>query len=241
MVEIKRRAKFFRLVLGNIVICATIAALLFVTVADTSKAGAQSAEPFYSGKSETKVSLMINVYWGTEYIGPMLDIFGRYNIKTTFFVGGSWAVGNTETLKAIYAEGHDIGNHGYYHKDHSKLDVAYNKKEISSAHSAVKDALGIDMTLFAPPSGAFGNATLSAASELGYSTIMWTRDTVDWRDHDADLIVKRAVKNLKGGDLILMHPTDCTLAALERIITAVFSENLRIAPVGEVLKSSIIA
>lgn len=229
-------AKFFRVVLGNIVICATVAALLFVTVT----AGASNAElgadaPYYSGKSDTKVSLMVNVYWGTEYIAPMLDIFSRYNIKTTFFVGGSWAAGNEKTLKSICDAGHEIGNHGYYHKDHSKLDEAYNRKEIESAHSIVKDITGISMNLFAPPSGAFGGATLEAAEELGYRTVMWTRDTVDWRDHDAELIYKRAVKNVKGGDLILMHPTESTVAALERIITTVFSQGLRFGTVSEVL------
>ncbi|MCM1367802.1 MAG: polysaccharide deacetylase family protein [Roseburia sp.] len=236
MAEVKNKVKFFRAILGNIVICATVAALLLVTLSDTdTRARAQSGEPYYSGKSDTKISLMINVYWGTEYISDMLDIFRKYNVKTTFFVGGMWAAGNGETLKRISDEGHEIGNHGYYHKDHSKLDGAYNKKEIGSAHDAVKDILGLDMTLFAPPSGAFASATLSAAAELGYRTVMWTRDTVDWRDHDADLIYKRAVKNLKGGDLILMHPTECTVDALERIIYAVFAHNLRIAPVSEVL------
>ncbi|MDE6402156.1 MAG: hypothetical protein K2L54_06035, partial [Clostridiales bacterium] len=70
-----RRAKFFRIVLGNIIMCATVAALLLVTVSvGGAKSSAQSGEPYYAGKSDTKVSLMINVYWGTEYIEPMLDI-----------------------------------------------------------------------------------------------------------------------------------------------------------------------
>lgn len=230
-----RNGKFFRF-LGNIVICATVAALLFLTVnVGDEKVSVQGKQPIYSGKSETKVSLMINVYWGTDYISPMLEILERYNAKTTFFVGGSWVAGNPDTLEKIYDAGHEIGNHGYYHKDHKKLDRAYNKKEISSAHDAVKDVLGIDMNLFAPPSGSFGDTTLAVAEELGYRSVMWTRDTIDWRDHDSELIYKRAVKNLKGGDLILMHPTDCTLKALERIIKQIVSSGLTVATVSETL------
>ncbi len=239
MIKVKNRAKFLSAVLGNIVICATVAALLFVTMGENSVTRADGATPYYSGKSNTKVSLMINVYWGTEYIEPMLEVLEKYHVKTTFFVGGSWVAGNTKTLKAIHSAGHEIGNHGYYHKDHAKIDAAQNKKEISSAHEAVRDVLGIEMDLFAPPSGSFSDSTLSVAAELGYRTVMWTRDTVDWRDHDADLIYRRAVKNLKGGDLILMHPTECTLNALERIIASVFAQNLRIAPVSEVLNGEI--
>lgn len=231
------KAKFFRLVLGNIIMCVTVAALLFlaVTPQDADAGAAVDRKPIYTGKSATKVSLMINVYWGTEYISPMLDILGKYNAVTTFFVGGSWAVGNPDTLKKIYDAGHEIGNHGYYHKDHKKLDRAYNRKEISSAHEAVKDILGIDMTLFAPPSGAFGNTTLAVAEELGYRTVLWTRDTVDWRDHDSKVVYARAVKDIKGGDLILMHPTAHTAAALEDILKSVAAAGLVVRPVSEAL------
>lgn len=230
-----RGVKIFA-VLGNIVICATVAVLLLVTVTPIeAKPASQGAEPYYSGASDSSVSLMVNVYWGTEYIAPMLEVFARHGVTTTFFVGGSWVAGNEQTLKAIVAAGHELGNHGYYHKDHKKLDGAYNRKEIASAHDAVKDVTGIDMTLFAPPSGAFGTETLAAASELGYRTVMWTRDTIDWRDHDSELIYKRAVKNIKGGDLILMHPTACTLQALDRILTAIEDAGLAVAPVSAVL------
>ncbi|MCH5161631.1 MAG: polysaccharide deacetylase family protein [Clostridiales bacterium] len=236
--SVKNKAKFFRIVLGNIVIAATVVALVLVALPTKAERTGASSEPYYSGKSDHAVSLMINVYWGTEYIQPMLDILARYNVTTTFFVGGSWVVGNSETLKKIHDAGHEIGNHGYYHKDHKRLDAAYNRKEISSTHDAVKDAIGVDMTLFAPPSGSFGDTTLNAAAELGYKTIMWTRDTIDWRDHDADLIFRRAVKNIKGGDLILMHPTDSTVKALERIIIAVIAAGLTISPVSTVIQSS---
>ncbi len=229
------KTKLLCSVLGNIVICATVIALIVVTVSPRVEDASADTEPFYSGKSEHNVSLMINVYWGTEYIRPMLDILDKHDVRTTFFVGGSWVVGNTDTLTAIAAAGHQIGNHGYYHKDHKKLDLEYNKKEISAAHEAVKSALGIDMTVFAPPSGSFGDSTLAAAKALGYRTVMWTRDTIDWRDHDPELIYSRAVKNLKGGDLILMHPTDSTVKALERIVVKIHGSGLNITPVDEAL------
>jgi len=89
--------------------------------------------------------------------------------------------------------------------------------------------------LFAPPSGAYNDTVVRVAEELGYKTVMWTRDTIDWRDHDSELIYKRAVKNLKGGDLILMHPTEATAKTLERIIEEIESKGLTVAPVSEVI------
>jgi peptidoglycan/xylan/chitin deacetylase (PgdA/CDA1 family) len=99
--------------------------------------------------------------------------------------------------------------------------------------------LGIDMKLFAPPSGSFGKTTLKQAEALGYTTIMWSKDTIDWRDHDTEKIYNRATKNLEGGDLILMHPTKNTVEALDRIIKYALEHNLQVSKVSETLKSDL--
>lgn len=191
---------------------------------------------YYSGdQSSNKVTLMINVYWGTEYLDEMLQILEDNDVKTTFFVGGTWAVRESEALQKIYDAGHEIGNHGYYHKDQGKLSAEKNYEEIVNTHKLVKSLLGIDMNLFAPPSGSYNKKTVEMATELGYKTIMWTdgRDTIDWRDKDADLIYNRAIKNCKGGDLILMHPTEATKNALDRIIKTLKENGFELCTVSE--------
>ena len=191
---------------------------------------------YYSGNEESnKISLMINVYWGTEYLDGMLKILDKYDVKTTFFVGGTWAVNESDMLEKIYEKGHEIGNHGYTHKDQDKLNREQNQKEILTTHNIVKDLLNIDMNLFAPPSGAYSKTTVEVASSLGYQTIMWTRDTIDWRDKDADLIYSRAVKDAKGGDLVLMHPTEKTLEALDNIIITLQEKGLKVTTVSDTL------
>ena len=191
---------------------------------------------YYGGNEESnKISLMINVYWGTEYLDGMLEILDKYDVKTTFFVGGTWAVKESDMLEKIYEKGHEIGNHGYTHKDQDKLNREQNQKEILTTHNIVKDLLNIDMNLFAPPSGAYSKTTVEVASSLGYQTIMWTRDTIDWRDKDADLIYSRAVKDAKGGDLVLMHPTEKTLEALENIIITLQEKGLKVTTVSDTL------
>ncbi len=188
---------------------------------------------YYNGDRNSKnISLMINVYWGTEYLDQMLATLKAYDVKTTFFVGGTWAILNEEKLQRIHEEGHEIANHGYHHKDHDRISEQENFNEISNTHKIVKELIGVDMTLFAPPSGAYNKITIEAAQSLGYKTIMWTRDTIDWRDHDTDLIYKRAVKNASGGDLILMHPTQNTMEALPNIIKWFKENDFSIVPVS---------
>lgn len=220
---------------SNLVICAVVIIIFAVSFAPGVMTVSGGNSPISKGKSETKVSLMVNVYWGTEYIPEMLEIFKKHQVKTTFFVGGMWACENESVLKAIYNAGHEIGNHGYYHKDHKKIDYNRNKQEMEITHKVVKEILGYDMTLFAPPSGSYGNDTLKAAQEMGYRTIMWTLDTIDWRDQDQSLIIKRATSKIDGGSLVLMHPTKATVGALDEIISVIKQKGLTVAPVSEVI------
>lgn len=189
---------------------------------------------YYNGNtSNNNVSLMINVYWGTEYLEGMLDIFKKYNVSATFFVGGLWAGENEKLLKRFIDDGHEIGNHGYYHKDHDKIGAERNEEEIYITHQLVFSLTGYTMNLFAPPSGAFNDVTLEVADKLGYKTIMWSKDTIDWRDKDTTLIYNRATANAKNGELILMHPTKNTLEALENIITFYNSNEFELVTVSK--------
>lgn len=192
---------------------------------------------YYSGsRAGSNISLMINVYWGDEYLDEMLEILDEKNVKTTFFLGGMWVLDNEEMVKKIYDKGHEIANHGYKHKSQDKLSEEEAKTEIMTTHDLIKKMLGFDMTLFAPPSGAYNQQTVKIAEENGYKTIMWTRDTIDWRDHDTDLIYKRAIKDLQGGDLILMHPTRNTLLALEKIIDYAQKKGFNITTVSKCIE-----
>lgn len=185
--------------------------------------------------SQNKVCFMVNVYWGTEFIVEMLDIFDSYQVKTTFFVGGSWVAKNVDMAKEIYSRGHEIGNHGYNHKDHDKLSYQRNYDEIHKTHLLVSANLGIEMNLFAPPSGAYNDTTVEVATSLNYKTILWTHDTVDWRDKDTDLIYNRATKNLSNGDLILMHPTKNTVEALGSILAYTQNKGFKATTVTDVI------
>lgn len=219
--------------LAIILIIAVIGGFAIFAGVNTIPVTAVSGVYYNGDTTSNKVTLMINVYWGTEYLDDMLNIFKEKNVKTTFFIGGTWAVLNEDYLTKIYEDGHELANHGYHHKDHDKLDEEGNLNEISTTHTIIKELLGVEMNLFAPPSGAYDKLTVSCAEQLGYNTIMWTRDTIDWRDHDENLIYSRAIKNAKGGDLILMHPTEATVKALPKIIDYFQQNNFNLTTVSD--------
>ncbi len=222
------------IILGLTFLCVLVFSLASPVAAMQVSGSSYSA--IYNGPRDTnKVSLMINVYWGDEYLDDMLKTLEENNVKTTFFVGGCWVAKNNEMLQKIVNAGHEIGNHGYFHKDHSKLNNTQNKDEIVMTQKLVESISAYKTTLFAPPSGSFSQKTLAVAESLGYKTIMWSRDTIDWRDKDQNLIFKRATENTIGGDLILMHPTSQTASCLDKIIKELKSKNLQITTVSDCL------
>lgn len=191
----------------------------------------------YAGNETTnKVGIMINVYWGTEHLEEMLNTLEKHQAKATFFVGGTWVQENPELLIKIKNLGHEIGNHGTNHKEHGKLSYNVNQKEIQDCHDKVLRVLNINMNLFAPPGGSYNQDTVKCATALNYKTILWTKDTIDWRDQNEELIYQRATENIQSGDLILMHPTNATKNVLERVITTINSKKLALDTVSNTIK-----
>lgn len=234
----KNKANLFRNIFANCVIGFVLIGLFALTYAGgiLNVTSSSQEEAIYQGNTESNnICLMINVYWGNEYIPKMLETLKENDVKTTFFIGGSWAEDYPEILKEIYDGGHEIANHAYSHPDLKEKSLEINKTEISKTTDIIKELLNVEMTLFAPPSGSYSETTLQVAKELGYTTIMWTRDTIDWRDQDRELIYSRAVKNAAGGDLILMHPTKETANALPDIIKTLKDQGFNLTTVSETI------
>ncbi|HEY8424091.1 MAG TPA: polysaccharide deacetylase family protein [Clostridia bacterium] len=231
-----QKLRYFRDVFCNIIIAIAVLFVLGLAIKDDIAQVFKSGSPqaYYNGDtSKNNISLMINVYWGTEYIDDMLMIFDQYDVKCTFFIGGSWASKNEDVLKDIVAHGHELGNHGYFHKDHKNLSREQNREEIYVTEKLIESICGVKTRLFAPPSGSYSKVTLEVAEELGYKTIMWTKDTIDWRDKDTNLIYKRATLKASNGDLILMHPTKNTVEALPDIIKTLKEKGFNLVTVSE--------
>ncbi len=189
---------------------------------------------YYGGKEESGgVSLMFNVYENTANVNKILDILDEYEAKATFFIGGSWADDNVDCVREIFSRGHELGSHGYFHKDHSKMSYEANLEEIRPSVKLLEMICSKKISLFAPPSGAFCENTLSACKSLELKAIMWSRDTIDWRDKSENLIFERATKNLKAGEFILCHPKDVTVKVLPKILTYIREAGLKTCTISE--------
>lgn len=202
-------------------------------------------KPIEQIKTDQKVmALTINVDWGEEFIPAILDALDKGNARATFFITGRWAKKNPELLKTMAKRGHQIENHGYSHPHPDQISVGANEEEIKKTERIVEGILGQKTRLYAPPYGEKGISGLRAADELGYQTILWTLDTVDWRsDSTTEVIVKRIVnpairfgiKPDKKGAIVLMHPKANTVKALPLILDQLAREGYVFQTLAELI------
>ena len=215
------------LAIGVAVVCFVPSKVVYIS-------GDETYEPIYYGNNEQNgVALTFNVYEGANIVKGILEELNKRGVKATFFIGGCWADDNLDLVKEIIDNGHEVGSHGYYHKDHSKLTEEQNKAEMSLLHDLIKNELGYEIKLFAPPYGSFSVATLKVAENLGYKTVLWSKDTIDWRDKNQKVVYNRATRNVSGGDIVLMHPKEHTLKALPDILEYYKSKGLTIVTVSQ--------
>ncbi|MEK3983405.1 polysaccharide deacetylase family protein [Paenibacillus sp. FSL K6-3166] len=196
------------------------------------------AEPIYRGNpAKPMVSLMINVAWGNQYIVPMLDILDEENVKVTFFLDGSWLSKNPELAAEMLKRGHEMENHAYTHPNMSTLSRARATVEIEKTQKLLKESLGVTNKWFAPPSGDFDQETVEIASSLGLKTVLWTVDTVDWRNPSPESIVAKITSKAESGTLVLMHPTASSSKALKAMIRGIKAKGLQLGTVSQTLSA----
>ncbi|MBY9081936.1 polysaccharide deacetylase family protein [Paenibacillus sp. HN-1] len=195
-------------------------------------------QPIYRGNpAKPMVAFMINVAWGNEYLIPMLDILDQEKVKATFFLDGSWLSKNRELALEIKKRGHEIENHAYTHPNMSTLSRARATMEIEKTKSLLKSSLDVENRWFAPPSGDFDQETVEIAHELGLKTVLWTLDTVDWRNPSPDSVITKITTKAEPGTLVLMHPTNASSKALRGMIRGIRAKGLTLGTVSETLSS----
>lgn len=229
-IVIRRSQLFF-------VILVLILLILIVFLVRLPKALTASATlPIFQGDSGKKaVAFCINVAWGNEYIKPILDTLKKNECYATFFFTGTWVRDFPDLGRTIAEGGHEIANHGYYHVYPSKLNKADLQKLILDNEKILLKEFGRAEKLFGPPYGEFNSNIVTYAQEIGYKTIMWTIDTIDWKNPSPETLINRVLSKLQNGALILAHPTEVTAKTLQTLITEIKKRGYEILTVSEIL------
>ncbi len=195
--------------------------------------------PIYCVETDQKqVALSFDAAWGNEDTRRILEILKKHNVKVTFFMTGGWVESYPEDVRAILADGHDLGNHSENHKNMSQLSDEQCQEELMKVHTKVQELTGYEMCLFRPPYGDYDNHVITNAHKCGYYPIQWSIDSLDWKDYGVDDIVKRVVGSdkLQNGAIILMHNgAKYTADALESVITGLQDKGYELVPISQLI------
>ena len=135
----------------------------------------------------------------------MLDLLAKEKVHATFFVIGENVKDRPDLVKKMVKAGHAVGSHSYSHPDLTKLTAAQIRSQLTSTSALITQATGMPVTLMRPPYGASNPTVRSVDKELGLTQILWSVDPTDWRDHNASLIAKRVLANVRPGSIVLSH------------------------------------
>jgi peptidoglycan/xylan/chitin deacetylase (PgdA/CDA1 family) len=138
----------------------------------------------------------------------ILQTLREKGVRATFFVLGSHAERWPELVRQISHEGHQLGNHGYFHRKLQFKSPFYVSRDIRLGIRAIKRAGAPAPRLFRAPHGFRSPWTTPIASSYGERTVGWSLGVWDSDRPGADEIVRRTMEGVEPGSIILLHDGD---------------------------------
>lgn len=150
----------------------------------------------------------------------LLDGLEERGVQATFLLCG-YRLETYQTLaQKIQDSGHEIGLHGYSHRDMATLSKRELQKEIEDTRKLLPQ--GCKPVFLRPPGGSESRLVEQVAKQEGLSVLTWSVDPRDWAVHDAGAVEAAVIGQVRDGDVILLHDlsdssVDAALAIIDRL------------------------
>lgn len=167
----------------------------------------------------------------SKYTEKIMEYLHKENAVGTFFILGNKVEIYKNTLIKGIQYGNELGNHSYNHKWLTKLDVDEFLMQIDKTQSIIYETVQYKPKVFRPTYGSLNN---KIRNNINLDIILWNIDTMDWKYKSVDKIVSRATKNIKDGDIILMHDTyERTYKAIMKIVPILKEQGYQFVTISE--------
>jgi peptidoglycan-N-acetylglucosamine deacetylase len=150
----------------------------------------------------------------------ILDVLRREQVRATFFVLGGHAERWPELVRRMADEGHQLGNHGFWHRKLHRRGPSYVREDLTRGTAAIEAASGVRPKHFRAPHGFRSPWVSSIAASLGQRTVGWSLGVWDSARPGAAEITRRALDGMAPGSILLLHDGDGYDAEGDRLQTA---------------------
>jgi peptidoglycan/xylan/chitin deacetylase (PgdA/CDA1 family) len=166
-----------------------------------------AAEIDIGNTSRPLVALTFDAGGPSAPTARILDVLAKHQVHSTFFITGEWAQQNPDLVRRIHSDGHEMGNHSMHHPNLQTLSDQGVCTELSQAEEVISSLTrATTRPYFRPPYGGRDNRIRTLAAEIGYRSVYWTIDTLDWQTTATrDSITKTVLAHIGNGVIILMH------------------------------------
>lgn len=152
-----------------------------------------------------------------RYTDRLLDGLKERGAHATFLLCGYRIKQYPAETQRIIDEGHEIGNHGYSHKNMQQLSRREIAQELMDTEALLPENCRV--RFFRPPGGCCNDAVRQVAEARKLSILQWSVDPRDWACQDASAVEKAVMQHVADGDVILLHDmSDSSVTAALRII-----------------------
>jgi len=171
------------------------------------------------------------------YTAMILDALKEHDAKATFFVLGHRIPDMADIIKRIADEGHSIGCHSYNHLNLVLFKRDKISQQIDMTNALIREITGVETDIIRPPFGNRNDTLISIAKEKNMSIILWNIDPRDWNTKNPDKVSDSILKNIKDGDIILLHDVFKSSAeAAVKVIETLTKRGFELVTVQELIE-----
>ena len=167
-----------------------------------------------------------------RYTDRLLDGLKERGAHATFLLCGYRIKQYPAETQRIIDEGHEIGNHGYSHKNMQQLSRREIAQELMDTQTLLPENCRV--RFLRPPGGCCSDAVRQVAEARNLAVLNWSVDPRDWVIQDPAAIEQAVLKHVSDGDVILLHDmSDSSVTAALHIIDQLAAQGYRFVTASE--------
>ena len=170
------------------------------------------------GNPEKVIYLTFDAGYENGNVEKILDVLKKHGATATFFILEHLVRANTDLVCRMFEDGHIVANHTCSHKNMAGADKSCFEAELLGLEALCRELTGHEMArLYRPPEGSFAISDLEIAKSLGFTSVFWSAAYADWDNQnqpDPEKSLSKLLSRLHNGEILLLHPTSATNAAI---------------------------